>query len=74
MNYSKKPSSERTLPQVMTVREVSEYLRVHRATVYRLLRTKQLPGFRVGGEWRFGRETIDRWCSGEAQTAVSRTD
>jgi excisionase family DNA binding protein len=46
-------------PQVLTVREVSEYLRIHPTTVYRLLRSRQIPGFRVGGEWRFDSENID---------------
>jgi excisionase family DNA binding protein len=47
--------------RVLTVREVSEYLRVHPSTVYRLLRQRQLPAFRVGSDWRFNVEAIDRW-------------
>jgi excisionase family DNA binding protein len=47
--------------KVLTVREVSEYLRVHPSTVYRLLRQHQLPAFRVGSDWRFNVEAIDRW-------------
>ena len=46
---------------VMTVRELAEYLRVHPATIYRLLRQGKLPGFRVGSDWRFSREAIDQW-------------
>ena len=53
---------------VLKVAELAEYLRVHPATVYRLLRRKQLPGFRVGGEWRFSLDEIDRWC-GERNTS-----
>jgi excisionase family DNA binding protein len=37
------------ISEVLKVAELAEYLRVHPATVYRLLRRKQLPGFRVGG-------------------------
>jgi len=47
--------------KVLTVREVSDYLRVHPSTVYRLLRQRQLPAFRVGSDWRFNVEAIDRW-------------
>lgn len=68
---SKKTGVAVTLPGVMTVGEVAEYLRVHPTTVYRLLRAKQLPGFRVGSEWRFSIEVIDRWRSGEEQESVS---
>jgi putative molybdopterin biosynthesis protein len=46
---------------IMTVRELAEYLRVHPSTIYRLLRHGTLPAFRVGSDWRFSREEIDRW-------------
>lgn len=49
---------------IMTVKEVSEYLRVHPSTVYKMLRTGGLPAFRIGTDWRFNAEEIDRWCSG----------
>jgi excisionase family DNA binding protein len=68
---SKKTGSAPTPPTVLTVRELSEYLRVHPTTVYRLLRAKQLPGFRVGSEWRFSLDVIDRWRSEGEQASVS---
>jgi len=46
---------------VLTVRDLSNYLRIHPSTVYRLLKTGQLPAFRVGSDWRFNVEEIDRW-------------
>ena len=47
--------------RVMTVQDVSAYLRVHPSTVYRLLKRNELPAFRVGSDWRFNVEAIDRW-------------
>jgi len=55
--------------RVLTVGEVSEYLRVHPSTVYRMLRKRELPGFRVGGDWRFTIDAIDRWRS-QAESAT----
>ena len=52
-----------TAQRVMTVQDVSTYLRVHPSTVYRLLKRNQLPAFRVGSDWRFNVEAIDRWRS-----------
>ncbi|HEY2524196.1 MAG TPA: helix-turn-helix domain-containing protein [Candidatus Binataceae bacterium] len=49
--------------RVMTVQDVSAYLRVHPSTVYRLLKRNELPAFRVGSDWRFNIEAIDRWRS-----------
>ena len=46
---------------VMTLEEVADYLRVHPSTIYRLLKKKQLPAFKVGSDWRFNLESIDKW-------------
>ena len=46
---------------IMTVREVSAYLRVHPITIYRLLKRNQIPAFHIGSDWRFNIEAIDRW-------------
>ena len=48
---------------ILTVDELSAYLHVHRTTIYRLLKHGKLPGFRVGSDWRFNLDAIDRWCS-----------
>jgi excisionase family DNA binding protein len=55
---------------ILTVRELAVYLRVHPTTVYRLLRTNQIPGFRVGSDWRFDMSMIDRWRSGEERAGA----
>ena len=47
--------------KVLTVKELCGYLRIHQSTVYRLLKRGQLPGFKVGSDWRFNVEAIDRW-------------
>ena len=46
---------------VLTLREVARYLRVHSNTIYRLAQRGDLPAFKVGSDWRFNRESIDRW-------------
>ena len=49
------------MARVMTLEEVATYLRVHPSTIYRLLKRKELPAFKVGSDWRFNQESIDRW-------------
>lgn len=46
---------------VLTIREVAELLKVDAKTVYRLVRGRQLPGFKVAGTWRFKNTDIDQW-------------
>lgn len=72
MKSSEKIKGAESVPRVLTAREVSEYLRIRPATVYRLLRSRQLPGFRVGGEWRFLGEAIDRFAAEESRSAVAQ--
>jgi excisionase family DNA binding protein len=47
--------------KVVTIGELAEYLRVHRSTLYRLLKKQRLPGFKIGSDWRFNVEAIDQW-------------
>ena len=46
---------------VMTIKEVAEYLKLAEKTAYRLAAEGKIPGFKVGASWRFRRSEIDRW-------------
>ncbi len=52
---------EEVSSRVLTVQEVSRYLKVHPSTIYRMLKRNELPAFRVGSDWRFTVEAIDQW-------------
>ena len=47
--------------EILTLKEVAEYLKLAEKTAYRLAADGKLPGFKVGGSWRFKREDIERW-------------
>jgi excisionase family DNA binding protein len=47
--------------EVLTVKEVCELLQVHPSTLYKLVRQGSIPSFRVGTEWRFREDVIERW-------------
>ena len=49
--------NERTL----TIKELAKYLNVTERTIYNLLERRELPGFKVGANWRFRKEDIDKW-------------
>ena len=49
--------NERTL----TIKELAKYLNVTERTIYNLLERGELPGFKVGANWRFRKEDIDKW-------------
>ena len=46
---------------IMTLREVAEYLKLAEKTAYRLAAEGKLPGFKVGGSWRFKESDIEKW-------------
>lgn len=45
--------------EILTLKEVAEYLKLAEKTAYRLAAEGKLPGFKVGGSWRFKREDIE---------------
>jgi len=53
---------------MMTIEELAKYLRLHRSTVYRLAREGIIPGFKVGSQWRFSRDSVDQWMAGQEAT------
>jgi excisionase family DNA binding protein len=48
---------------IMTIKEVSDYLKLNEKTAYRLALESKLPAFKVGGSWRFRKSQIDKWIS-----------
>ena len=46
------------------LREVAEYLKVKDRTIYRVVAEREIPGFEVGGSWRFRKSEIDQWTAG----------
>ena len=47
--------------EILTLKEVAEYLKLAEKTAYRLAAEGKLPGFKVGGSWRFQREDVQKW-------------
>ncbi len=46
---------------LLTTEEVMALLRVNTRTVYRLIRSKDIPAVRVGHQWRFRRSDLEEW-------------
>ncbi|MEN0066553.1 MAG: helix-turn-helix domain-containing protein [Myxococcota bacterium] len=56
-------------PELLTLREVAKLLRVGMKTAYSLVQAGELPGFKVGGQWRFRRADIDAWIDEQMRAA-----
>ena len=47
--------------QVMTVKEIAEYLGVHPMTIYKYVQEGKIPAFKIGASWRIRRDSIKKW-------------
>ncbi len=55
---------------VMTIRELAAYLKMAEKTLYRLAGEGAVPGFKVGGSWRFRKSEIDKWIKRQEEKAA----
>lgn len=46
---------------IMTVKDLAQYLKIAEKTAYRFALEGKIPGFKVGSAWRFRRKEIDEW-------------
>ncbi len=47
--------------EIFTLKEVAEYLKLAEKTTYRLAAAGKIPGFKVGGSWRFKKSELEQW-------------
>ena len=47
--------------EILTLKQVADFLKVTERTIYRLAAAKKIPAFRVGGTWRFSKAEINQW-------------
>ncbi|NWL06168.1 DNA-binding protein [Pseudomonas hunanensis] len=57
--------------EIMTLKEVAGYLKLAEKTAYRLAAEGRIPGFKVGGSWRFRKAVIEDWI--DQQMVKNRT-
>ena len=55
--------------EILTLKEVAEYLKLAEKTAYGLAAEGKFPGFKVGGSWRFKREDVQKWIEEQKKRA-----
>ncbi len=53
---------------ILTLKELANYLRVNERTIQRMLKTGQIQGAKIGGQWRFNGSQIERMFFPEAES------
>ena len=60
------------MPEIMTTKEIAEYLRLHQITVCKYAAEGEIPAIRVGRGWRIDKDAIDKWISESQSKKVSK--
>lgn len=61
-------------PEVMTIDELAEYLKVSKSSLYKLAQQGKVPGQKVGKHWRFHKNAIDVWISSSPRDMPSQLE
>ncbi len=64
---------DNSLPEILTIEEVANYLRVPLSSLYKLAQQGKIPASKVGRHWRFRRENIDRWLDQQSNSNSETT-
>ncbi len=60
---------------LLTLKELADYLRVNERTVLRMLKSGQIEGVKIGGQWRFSSSQIDQmFFSGRSEESSEGED
>ena len=62
-------SSGAQMSAFLTTEEVLSCLKVNPRTIYRLIKTGELPAIRLGRQWRFRRADLDEWIDRQRTSA-----
>ena len=49
------------IDDILTIKELADYLKLNEKTTYRLVLKGDIPGFKIRGSWRFERTEIEKW-------------
>jgi len=51
------------LPDILTVKELSGYLKIHETTIKKAIKSGQLQGFKASRDWRITKESVTQWIA-----------
>ena len=55
------PADDAIPSRIMTTAETARYLRIDRSTLYKMVGKGQIPAFKIGSDYRFDKDEVDKW-------------
>ncbi|MFH1782636.1 MAG: helix-turn-helix domain-containing protein [Candidatus Omnitrophota bacterium] len=53
--------------EILTIKDVAEFLDIHPMTVYKYVKGGKLPAFKIGTSWRVRKDSIKKWIEENEQ-------
>ena len=58
-----------TVIKMLTLAEVASILKISKRTLHRMIQHRQIPAFKVGGQWRLLESRVQEWVQEEGRYA-----
>ena len=58
----------------LSIEEVAKRFGLNSSTVYHLSQKGKLPGFKIGGQWRFSKEVLKSWVDSQLVRPPMKSD
>ncbi len=62
------------MPNIITAKEVGQYLKLSDSTIYKLAANGEIPGFKIGDSWRFDMDLIVSMIHTAIETTMKSKD
>lgn len=63
-----------TSEKFLSVKELCKYLDIPKQTIYQLLHRGLMPGAKIGRQWRFKKDSIDKWMEEKEKATMRKED
>jgi excisionase family DNA binding protein len=60
--------------EIMTAKEVAQYLSIHPLTVHKYARAGKIPAFKIGTDWRFHKKYLEKWIHQKLTSNLGRSN
>jgi excisionase family DNA binding protein len=57
----KKKHGDLKMDKWLTLEQIAEYLQMSTSSIYKMAQKGKIPAYKVGRQWRFRKEEIDKW-------------
>jgi len=57
----KRKQGDLAMDKWLTLEQIAEYLQMSTSSIYKMAQKGKIPAYKVGRQWRFRKEEIDRW-------------